>query len=73
LQPVGQCVGLPAGNLYRETSSNSTFPYRNLTAGGLDVDGDGKVDIKFNGAAFYVTAPVWAAFSLSLSAVAALW
>jgi len=69
LQPVGECVGLPAGNLYRETSNNFTFPYRNLTAGGLDVDGDGKVDIK--NAAFDITAPVWAA--LSLSAVAMLW
>jgi peptidoglycan/xylan/chitin deacetylase (PgdA/CDA1 family) len=73
LQPVGECVGLPAGNLYRETSSNSTFPYRNLTAGGLDVDGDGKVDINFKSAALVITAPIWAALSLSLSAVAAVW
>jgi hypothetical protein len=71
MQPVGECVGLPAGNLYRETTSNSTFPYRNLTAGGLDVDGDGKVDIKYKSSAFDITAPVWVA--LSLATVAALW
>jgi len=74
LQPVGKCAGLPAGNLYRETSSNTTFPYRNLTAGGVDVDGDGKVDIKFGSAAFDIAAPVWATlFVVALAVVGSLW
>ncbi|KJA28096.1 carbohydrate esterase family 4 protein [Hypholoma sublateritium FD-334 SS-4] len=46
LQSIGECLNYPAGNLYRETTANATFPYTNLTAGGLDVDGDGTIDIK---------------------------
>ncbi|KAF8967662.1 hypothetical protein BDZ97DRAFT_502715 [Flammula alnicola] len=46
LHPIGECLGYPEGNLYRETTSNTSFPYANLTAGGVDVDGDGDVDVK---------------------------
>ncbi|KAF9480488.1 glycoside hydrolase/deacetylase [Pholiota conissans] len=45
LQSIGECLDYPAGNFYRETTVNKTFPYTNLTAGGIDVDGDGIVDI----------------------------
>jgi peptidoglycan/xylan/chitin deacetylase (PgdA/CDA1 family) len=45
LQPVGQCLKLNATNLYRETTTNTTFPYKTGSLGGrVDVDGDGKID-----------------------------
>jgi peptidoglycan/xylan/chitin deacetylase (PgdA/CDA1 family) len=46
LETIGQCMKIPTTDLYLETTKNSTFPYRNHTAGGLDVNGDGKVDDK---------------------------
>ncbi|KAF8202228.1 chitin deacetylase [Pholiota molesta] len=49
LQSIGECLDYPAGNLYRETTANKTFPYTNLTAGGVDIDGDGVVDLRSNG------------------------
>jgi hypothetical protein len=36
---------LNATNLYRETTTNTTFPYKTGSLGGrVDVDGDGKID-----------------------------
>ncbi|KDR80627.1 hypothetical protein GALMADRAFT_240970 [Galerina marginata CBS 339.88] len=66
LQRVGECMGIPEGNLYRETNQNTSFPYTNLTAGGLDVDGDGKVDIKNSGknAASPISIPLWGSLSV---------
>jgi len=46
LKPIGECQHFPAGNLYLETNQNATFPYRNQTGGGVDVNGDGTVDTK---------------------------
>ena len=34
---------MPAANMYFESTTNTTFPYRNTTAGGLDVNGNGTV------------------------------
>jgi len=70
LQPIGECLGLPEGNLYRETTQNGTFPYRNLTAGGVDVNGDGKVDVTNQGtsAAFSLNAVTfWSSLSVGLA------
>ena len=39
-------MNIPATDMYLETTKNSTFPFRNHTAGGLDVNGDGKADDK---------------------------
>jgi len=45
LQPVGQCVKFNKTNLYRETTTNTTFPYKNGSLGAhIDIDGDGKID-----------------------------
>jgi len=37
-------MGMPAGDMYFESTTNTTFPFRNSTSGGLDVNGDGTVD-----------------------------
>jgi len=41
LKPIGQCLKYPASNLYLESTTNATFPYRNHS---MDIDGDGKAD-----------------------------
>uniref|UniRef100_A0A8H7XRL9 chitin deacetylase n=1 Tax=Psilocybe cubensis TaxID=181762 RepID=A0A8H7XRL9_PSICU len=46
LEPIGQCQHFPKANLYLETNLNQTFPFRNQSAGGVDVSGDGTVDTK---------------------------
>ncbi|KDQ61401.1 carbohydrate esterase family 4 protein [Jaapia argillacea MUCL 33604] len=33
LEPIGQCVGIPTSNLYRESNTNTSFPYTNNTSG----------------------------------------
>ena len=71
LQPIGKCMGFPEGTIYRETNKNMTFPFRNLTAGGLDIDGDGKVDIK-NNAADGLRLPFWTSMALAGFALGSL-
>jgi peptidoglycan/xylan/chitin deacetylase (PgdA/CDA1 family) len=44
LQPVGQCMKIPATNLYLESNQNKTFPAP--SAGGVDISGDGVIDTK---------------------------
>jgi len=80
LQPIGECSGFPAGNLYRETNTNTTFPYTNHTGGGVDVNGNGQTIVGAtagaqgssgnNSAGFITTIPVLS--SLLLGAIAAL-
>ncbi len=41
LMAIGQCVNIPTTDLYRETNTNTSFPY---TTKATDVDGDGTVD-----------------------------
>lgn len=64
LQSIGECLDYPAGNLYRETTTNKTFPYANLTAGGVDIDGDGVVDIRSKGVKSAVSVPLVSAIIL---------
>jgi len=71
LQPIGKCQKFPDGAMYRETTQNTTFPYRNLTAGGLDIDGDGKVDLK-NSAAGALGLPFWSSVVMAGVAVGSL-
>ncbi|EGN96678.1 carbohydrate esterase family 4 protein [Serpula lacrymans var. lacrymans S7.3] len=33
LEPIGQCNKIPESNLYRESNTNTTFPYKNATSG----------------------------------------
>jgi hypothetical protein len=73
ITPIGECQGYPDGNLYRETTTNKTFPYTNLTGGGVDINGDGKMDISFTkSAALSLLAPVWGSLGAIVLAVAAL-
>ncbi len=44
LKAIGQCLKVPPSNLYYESTQNLTFPYRNNTLGGYDIDGDGVTD-----------------------------
>jgi len=45
LQPVGQCQKFNKTELYRETTANTTFPYKTGSSGGhVDINGDGQVD-----------------------------
>lgn len=37
---------MPNTDLYRESTQNLTFPYRNVTGGGIDTDGNGQIDDK---------------------------
>jgi peptidoglycan/xylan/chitin deacetylase (PgdA/CDA1 family) len=65
LQTVGQCQKWAPTELYRETSKNSTFPYKNGTYGaGADIDGDGKKD-----AAMALGVPLWSSFLVIASVV----
>ncbi|KAA1469047.1 glycoside hydrolase/deacetylase [Dentipellis sp. KUC8613] len=43
LKPIGQCMKIPATDMYRESTTNQTFPYHNVTTT-IDADGDGKPD-----------------------------
>ncbi|TFY50424.1 hypothetical protein EVG20_g11527, partial [Dentipellis fragilis] len=43
LKPIGQCVKIPPMDMYRESTTNQTFPYHNVTTA-IDTDGDGKPD-----------------------------
>jgi len=45
LQPIGKCNNIPESNLYFESNKNTTFPYRNQTSGGYDIDGEGTINI----------------------------
>jgi peptidoglycan/xylan/chitin deacetylase (PgdA/CDA1 family) len=47
LKPIGQCLKYPASNLYLESTTNASFPYRNHS---MDIDGDGKADSLIAGA-----------------------
>jgi len=38
LKPIGECYGIPTTDLYRETNTNTSFPFPNVTT---DVNGDG--------------------------------
>lgn len=54
----------PAENLYRETTKNSTFPYKNIA---VDIDGDGKLDPTTSGVGFLSNSvPFLAALSLAV-------
>lgn len=44
LMSIGECQHFPPGNLYLETNTNTTFPYRNTSSAGVDVNGDGTPD-----------------------------
>lgn len=46
LEPIGKCVKKPTTDLYLESNTNTSFPFTNHTAGGIDTDGDGSVDTK---------------------------
>lgn len=82
MQPIGKCSGFPAGDLYRETNTNTTFPYTNHTGGsGVDVNGDGQTIVgatagaqgssgTINSAGFITTIPVLS--SIMLGAIATL-
>ncbi|KAJ3510061.1 hypothetical protein NLJ89_g4884 [Agrocybe chaxingu] len=75
LQPVGECMGLGDGGVYRETTKNTTFPYRNNT--GLDVNGDGTPDVLVNtgtgtGAGFTITVPFWSSLTVVALATVSL-
>jgi len=39
LQPIGQCYKIPTTDLYRESNTNKTFPYTNVTSGDSDLTG----------------------------------
>ncbi|KAG7439769.1 glycoside hydrolase/deacetylase [Guyanagaster necrorhizus] len=41
LKPIGECYGIPTTDLYRESNTNTSFPYTNTTT---DVNGDGTAD-----------------------------
>jgi hypothetical protein len=41
LEPISKCMKMPAADMYRESTTNTTFPVRNQT---LDVNGDGSPD-----------------------------
>ncbi|KAK0202715.1 carbohydrate esterase family 4 protein [Desarmillaria ectypa] len=41
LKPIGECYGIPTKDLYRETNTNTSFPFPNTTA---DINGDGTPD-----------------------------
>ncbi|TFK39882.1 hypothetical protein BDQ12DRAFT_774314 [Crucibulum laeve] len=86
LEPIGQCIKMPTTDLYLESTTNTTFPYTNQTAGGIDTDGDGKADAKAGEAnsitgntstgkngAFAISAPLLSAlFLAAVGAVASL-
>lgn len=46
LKPIGECYGIPTTDLYRETNTNTSFPFPNTT---VDINGDGTVDSGSNG------------------------
>jgi hypothetical protein len=78
LEPIGKCTGL-SNNIYRETNTNTSFPYHNQTTGsndGTEIDGDSNGNSvasgvgHASGAGFVMTIPVWS--SLTLAAIAAL-
>ncbi|KAF8817444.1 hypothetical protein BYT27DRAFT_7126173 [Phlegmacium glaucopus] len=81
LKPIGECSGMPAGNLYRETNLNTSFPYHNVTTGGaVDVNGNGKSVVAATagagsgsdpstGAGFITTIPVFSSITLAIAAL----
>ena len=64
--PIGQCNGLAPNNIYLETNTNTSFPYRNESKssggpGGIDVDGNSDTVSSggnATGAGFIVTIPI---------------
>lgn len=72
LDSIGNCNGIPATNLYRETNQNKTFPYPNTTidATGSSSNGTGG-DSKTGGAtlssAISLSAGIAALLALSVS------
>ena len=44
LKPIGECANKPTSDLYLESNTNSSFPFKG--AEGVDTDGDGTVDVK---------------------------
>ena len=61
MMPVGQCMKYPPENLYRETTKNTTFPYKNTTG---DITGGGKPDTSVTGAGLINLVPFPGALSL---------
>jgi len=57
LKPIGECSNIPNTNLYLESNRNESFPFRNSTAPGIDIDGDGSVDTQ-NGNSNPVDIPI---------------
>jgi len=43
LESISKCMHMPAADMYFESTTNTTFPFRNTTGGGLDVSGNGTV------------------------------
>lgn len=72
MKAIGECTDLK-NNIYRETNTNTSFPYQNQTTGGvadIDGDGDGKSvaaagGVGHTGAGFIMTIPVWSSFALA--------
>src|SRR5688572_6493375 len=75
LKPIGECSNIPTGNLYLESNRNESFPYRNESKGGVDIDGDGNVDTKSGSATpvdtpntgFIATVPLFTSITLAAS------
>jgi hypothetical protein len=44
LKPIGECANKPTSDLYLESNTNTSFPFKG--AEGVDTDGDGTVDVK---------------------------
>ncbi|KAF7982587.1 hypothetical protein HWV62_27599 [Athelia sp. TMB] len=44
LKPIGQCAKIPTSDLYRETNTNKTFPYTNVTSGDPQVQAASSVN-----------------------------
>lgn len=40
LQPIGQCSNIPTNNLYLESNTNQTFPFKNSTSGQSGANGN---------------------------------
>jgi len=73
IQAIGQCRGFPPTDLYRETTTNTTFPYPNSTS--ADIDGDGSTGDTQGGSSAAMLSSLGTGYLVGLVAVliSALW